>query len=229
VPAGAEPLALPDIGYLGHIDMARLQEVAETAGLRLYLAALPGSFLHPAMPALWVVREPEERQRPLDPQLLCDALTVSITRNFDQDPRFGLAVLAEIAERALSPAVNDPGTAIDILGRAVRLLAPWAQPREAKLEFDRIWVPPLLIEDAFQDIFPPIARDGAGIFAVQMRLQKSLLALARIGPQLFAQPALVHSAEAMERCRGKMLASELERATAVAADIAREAERTRPR
>jgi uncharacterized membrane protein len=33
-------------------------------------------------------------------------------RLYDDDPRFGLVVLSEIAGRALSPGVNDPGTAI---------------------------------------------------------------------------------------------------------------------
>ena len=39
-------------------------------------------------------------------------------------------VLAEIASRALSPAVNDPGTAIDVLGRLVRVLSRWELPAE---------------------------------------------------------------------------------------------------
>ena len=53
---------------------------------------------------------------------VAEAFTIGAERTFDQDPRFGLCVLAEIASRALSPAVNDPGTAIDVIGRAVRLL-----------------------------------------------------------------------------------------------------------
>ncbi|WOD15884.1 DUF2254 family protein [Paraburkholderia kirstenboschensis] len=31
------------------------------------------------------------------------------------------------ASRALSPAVNDPGTAIDVIGRAMRIFSIWAQ------------------------------------------------------------------------------------------------------
>lgn len=224
VPLGAEPVHCDDIGYLCHIDMAELQEAAQTHGLRLFLAALPGGFVHSAMAAIWVVREGTGQKSDFDSQSLCDALTVSITRNFDQDPRFGLAVLAEIAERALSPAVNDPGTAIDILGRAVRLLAAWAHPPMVAPKFDRIWVPPLRISDAFDDVFPPIARDGAGIFAVQIRLQKALLALARLGPQAFGQSAVAQSSDAMVRCHDKMLPSELERLKEVVAEIARVAE-----
>jgi hypothetical protein len=50
-------------------------------------------------------------------------IIVGDVRSFDQDPRFGAVVLTEIASRALSPGMNDPGTAIDVIGRAVRLLA----------------------------------------------------------------------------------------------------------
>lgn len=49
------------------------------------------------------------------------AFLIGDERTFDDDPRFGLVVLSEIASRALSPAVNDPGTAIDIIGTFVRL------------------------------------------------------------------------------------------------------------
>jgi uncharacterized membrane protein len=47
-------------------------------------------------------------------------------RYFDEDPRFGLITLSEIASRALSPAVNDPGTAIQIISSYVRLFSLWA-------------------------------------------------------------------------------------------------------
>ena len=56
------------------------------------------------------------------------AFIVGDDRTFREDPRFGLVTLAEIAARALSPAVNDVGTAIDIVGTFVRLLARWAEP-----------------------------------------------------------------------------------------------------
>ncbi|WP_305804424.1 DUF2254 family protein [Stenotrophomonas sp. YIM B06876] len=44
---------------------------------------------------------------------------VGAQRSLDQDPRFGLLVLGEVASRALSPAINNPCTAIDVIGRAV--------------------------------------------------------------------------------------------------------------
>jgi uncharacterized membrane protein len=43
-------------------------------------------------------------------------------RTFDQDPRFAFRLLADIALRALSPAVNDPATAVQVLDTTESLL-----------------------------------------------------------------------------------------------------------
>ena len=54
------------------------------------------------------------------------ALTVGEERTFEQDPAFALRLLADIALRALSPAVNDPTTAVqalDTMDGLLRLLA----------------------------------------------------------------------------------------------------------
>ena len=106
------------------------------------------------------------------------------TRSYDQDPRFGASVLTEIASRALSPAVNDPGTAIDVINRALRVLAVWDEPVEeddddGAVLYPNVHVPPIRLEDLFDDLFTPIARDGAGIVEVGLRLQKALAILAR--------------------------------------------------
>jgi uncharacterized membrane protein len=75
----------------------------------------------------------------------------------------------------LSPAVNDPGTAIQIISSYVRLFSLWAEPLDSKSRensYDRIAVPELTIEDLFEDAFRPLARDGAGNIEVMIRLQK---------------------------------------------------------
>ena len=45
-------------------------------------------------------------------------------RTFDQDPLFAFRLLADIAMRALSPAVNDPATAVQVLDTIDSLLQP---------------------------------------------------------------------------------------------------------
>lgn len=47
-------------------------------------------------------------------------------RTIDQDPTFALRVLVDIATRALSPAVNDPTTAVQTIGYVEELLGALA-------------------------------------------------------------------------------------------------------
>ncbi|MFF3429984.1 DUF2254 domain-containing protein [Streptomyces sp. NPDC002602] len=50
------------------------------------------------------------------------ALTAGVERSFVQDPELPFRLLADIALRALSPAVNDPATAVEALDRLEDLL-----------------------------------------------------------------------------------------------------------
>ena len=49
------------------------------------------------------------------PTALRDSIAVGPTRTIDQDPALGIRQLVDIALRALSPGINDPGTAADVV------------------------------------------------------------------------------------------------------------------
>lgn len=204
VPASARPLRGEAIGYVQHVDMNALQAAAGEAG-RVWLGVLPGSFVHPSQTLAWTDFDDEGRCKAVR-----EAVTVGDSRTYEQDPRFGLIVLAEIASRALSPAVNDPGTAIDILGTGVRVLDRWCGERERPgrgedLAYPSVHVPALSADDLFEDLFAPIARDGAGTIEVGIRLQKSLAMLAEAGDDEVKRAAQRMSAIALEHA-GKALA-----------------------
>lgn len=203
IPKEATPVFPSAIGYVQHIDTASLQATTEESAAEIYVVALTGTFVDPGRPLAWLLAG-ADRDEDLA-QAVRNAFTVGEDRSFDQDPRFGLCVLAEIASRALSPAINDPGTAIDVLGRAVRLLSFWLREKEVKEpEFDRVHVPALRAADMFDDIFQPIARDGAGMAEVHIRLQKAFATLTRIGDAEYASLALKHSKLALERIEERM-------------------------
>ncbi|ABS64889.1 conserved hypothetical protein [Parvibaculum lavamentivorans DS-1] len=219
VPGAAVPIYAPDTGYIQHIDMQALSAAAGKFDVDIYLGALPGAFVDPARPLVWIVR-PEEKgegeEKGWDEEkfsaLVCAACAIGGLRTFDADPRFGLVVLAEIASRALSPGVNDPGTAIDIIGRLLRLLLRWMKADgdagSEKPVCPRIWVPPLKLEDLFDDAFAPIARDGASIVEVQVKLQKTLLTLAQLGDAAWKECALHHARMALQRAEDGLLLEE---------------------
>jgi uncharacterized membrane protein len=116
------------------------------------------------------------------------ALTVDHTRAFDQDPRFALLVVSEVASHALSPALNDEGTAIDVIGRLSRLLLDYRPCPEAP-RFPDVVLPRLQPAELVHAAFGPIVRDGAGHAAVMLRLQETLLALIEEGDAGYAEAA----------------------------------------
>lgn len=195
-PAGSTAIYPDRIGYIQHIDMGVLESFARSNEASVHLAALPGAFVHRGRAIAHFVGRCDDDVA----DAIRGAFTVGNERSFDQDPRFGLCVLSEIASRALSPATNDPGTAIDVLGRTVRILGIWADAPETEVEYPRVHVPPLRLADLFDDVFSPIERDGAGIAEVQIRLQKTLQALAAFeGQERYADNAARHSRLALAR------------------------------
>lgn len=189
-------------GYIQHIDIGKLNRCAEQAEAEITVLAEPGQFVHPAEAAVCFSGEVNDEIE----ATIRSAFTVGNERSFDQDPRFGLSVLAEIASRALSPAVNDPGTAIDIVSRAVRILEPWRShlsidDDHEDIVYPHVRIAEIKLDDLFDDVFLPIARDGAALIEIQMRLQKSLLALKQLCPECFAKQVERHSEMAFERAK----------------------------
>ncbi len=206
VPADARPVFVADTGYIGHIDMKALARIAERAGVVIHVAALPGAFVHAARAVAAVEGDAGEDVL----KNIAAAFAVSHDRDFEQDPRFGLIVLGEIASRALSPAVNDPGTAIQVLGAGHRVLLALVDTRRGDAPgFARVHVPRLGIADLIDDIFRPIARDGAAVIEVQLRLQATLSALAAHAPATFGDDAARAAAEARARAEAAMAPSDL--------------------
>ena len=203
------PLLMPRVGYLQRIDMASLQASAEKFDVRVELVVLPGKFCTPGNPVAYIGGSPQQQIDCLSE--LAAAFYLADQRTYDQDPRFGLVVLCEIACRALSPAVNDPGTAIDVIGTTTRLFHQWATGDD-KLDdtvlYDRISVPALRELDMFDDAFNGLARDAAGTVEVSIRLQKALVAMAGFGNPGIRAACLEHSRRALARNELAMTLSE---------------------
>lgn len=207
--ARTQPHGLPvfaeEIGYVQHLDVASLQARAEEVDARVRVTALPGTFVTPDRPLAYVsVKGTGLSEHDATP--IVELFQIGIERRFEDDPRFGLVVLAEIAGRALSPGINDPGTAIDVIGRLVRLFHLWCEPaakgqNEDGPLYDRVEVPEISVQDMFDDSFTAIARDGAGQVEVAVRLQKAFVSLASFGNEDVKNAATDHSGLALERSR----------------------------
>ncbi|UYN99690.1 MAG: DUF2254 domain-containing protein [Devosia sp.] len=212
--AEGEPVFCKEIGYVQHINVSRLQSLAEEHDLQLAITARPGAYAAPDRPLLVVTGgtladEVAEK--------LGNAFVTGRARSFDNDPRFGLIVLAEIAGKALSPGINDPGTAIAVIGAMVRVLAERPM-EEDEVRFDRVTMPALDPDDLMADAFRPIARDGAGSIEVMLRLTAGLKTLVRYRPDLESS-ARGMIGDALERGLSKLDAESDKLALKAAAEI----------
>jgi uncharacterized membrane protein len=100
------------------INVPRVLRAAERAGAIVAFAVGSGEMIAEGA-ALALVTGPAEPG--LEREVL-KAITVGDERTFEQDPALALRLLADIALRALSPAVNDPTTAVQALDRIESLL-----------------------------------------------------------------------------------------------------------
>lgn len=196
VPDGHQVFA-DKIGYVTHIDQTKLNALASRLNCRIDARVVPGAFVTTSRAIASLDRSDDETDSEIR-----DAFTLEHHRQFDHDPRLGLIVLSEIASRALSPAVNDPGTAISVLGAGVRVMAALLDC-ESEASANRAGLPDLYFDDLLDDLIRPIARDGAAIVEVAIKLQRSLGEIAAIAPQAHGLLA-ARAADALVRCDAAM-------------------------
>ena len=196
------PIYSEQIGYVQHINIESLQRLATNHIAYITLNCIPGAFCSPDKPIAYISLS-DKSLSTIDNENIRKAFIIDNSRSFQADPRFGLISLSEIASRALSPGINDPGTAIVIIGSHVRLFTAWVKGKQTdktqKVKFDRIMVPEICLADMFDDAFRPIARDGASNLEVMLRLQKALVSIAFVGNSETKALAMEHSKQAFER------------------------------
>lgn len=195
--AGQGTAVYPEsVGYIQNVDVYKLQCLAEKLDCSISLAALPGSFVTPGKPMAYFDAQDKEGAEETQ-QKIRNAFVVASQRTFELDPCFGLVVLSEIASRALSPAVNDCGTAIDIIGTLVRLFTGWSKAcherTNQQVKYDRVSLKPVSVNQMFDDAFNAISRDSASYVEVVIRLQEALYSLTLLGDESMSQTAIAHA------------------------------------
>lgn len=178
LPADARPVSSTVIGYVTHIDVGALGAHAQRHGIAVHVVAIPGTLVHKGRPLLQVVGDAGEHD-----DKLVQAFVVERHRDFDNDPRLGLIALGEIAGRALAPATNDPGTAVEVLNALLRTLSelPTGEP-SVNRDLPPVYVPQPSIDELVRAGFAPIVREGAGEEEVAIRTFKVLTALGSVRP-----------------------------------------------
>ncbi|MET4101130.1 putative membrane protein [Roseovarius sp. MBR-78] len=195
IPTGAQPIHATATGHVQTIDTPRLHAMLAARGAQgaqgalVYLRVRPGDYV--------VAGETIGQATGLDEaarRTVAGHLVVAAHRNFAQDASYGLLLLSETSARALSPGINDPGTAIAVIARLEKLLLDWAHatPAPGGPLFPQIFLPDASRHAMIENAFAQTARDGAGQIEVAERLRAALLRLSGA-----PDPALAEAARAM--------------------------------
>ncbi len=100
------------------LDLEELVRLARASGGAIEMLVAVGDTLVEPMPVLQV----HGGDNAIDDRLLWRSIETGGTRTFEQDPKYAIRLLVDIAIRALSPAINDPTTAVQALDQIQDLL-----------------------------------------------------------------------------------------------------------
>ena len=100
------------------VDLSTLRAEAQRADGVIALAPQIGDFIAPDEPLFFLYGNAAR----IDDRLLRSSVAFGDERTMEQDPIFGLRILVDIALKALSPAINDPTTAVIAIDQIHRLL-----------------------------------------------------------------------------------------------------------
>jgi uncharacterized membrane protein len=124
-------LVVPSVraGSVQAVDHAGLARFARELGCLVVVLPTVGDFV-PEGAALFEVYGGEGLDEAAEDTLRA-TMVLGVERTIEQDPAFAIRVMVDIAIRALSPAVNDPTTAVQVLdhlGEMLRLLGATPLP-----------------------------------------------------------------------------------------------------
>lgn len=199
IPEDARALAAWDTGYIAQVLPEALNALAEKHDVRLYLTAGIGAYVFATDTLVYVQGDCADWDELS--QQIAEAIEISDVRDYEQDPGFGLNVMGEIGSKALSPGINDAGTALDVITRIGRILQSYEDEGRAEPDnlLDRLYVPALNAADLVKAGFAGVARDGAGSFEVQECLQHTLAKLVTHPDAVVSDAARDFAAETLAR------------------------------
>ncbi len=117
-------------GFLVRVEESRLVRAATEADALVVVDALPGDFLVRGMPMARAWPAGADALTPDAADALLGAITSSVHTGFErtagQDVAFGLRQITDVANKALSPGINDPTTAVHAIGHLASLLCDLA-------------------------------------------------------------------------------------------------------
>ena len=116
---------------------------------------------------------------------LLAAFDIGPTRTMQQDVEFGIIQIVDIALRAMSPAVNDPSTAISCVDQLSRIMIIWVSRMPPPSHYYapphvlRLAMPWMNVDELLDTAFEQIRHYAAADIAVSLRLMRAFSDVAR--------------------------------------------------
>ena len=171
-------------GVVSALDRARLVRAATAAGAVIEVRFGIGGYVPPGAD-LFAIRGAAED---VDRVELSKGVILAEERTITQDPAFALRAIVDIALRALSPAVNDPTTAVQALDGIDALLMEFAARdlERGRITGEdgalRVVYPNMVWEDLLDLALTEIRHYGADTPQIARRMRALLLGLAEQAP-----------------------------------------------
>ena len=203
-----------DSGYIRFIDTRRLVALAKHHHVSIRVLRRVGQFVPAGIPLMMVSkgnRLPREGTAELQA-----AFDIGPTRTLQQDVEFGVLQIVDVALKAISPAVNDPTTAITCVDQLSRILIRFAS-REPPEEL--LYDPPGIVrasirwihfERLLEAAFEQIRMYSKTDVAVSLRLLRALGDIAASTPDPEFRRVLVeHGTRVVTGCAERLGEEEL--------------------
>jgi uncharacterized membrane protein len=165
-------------GYIRFVDTKRLLALATSYRVKVNIVRRVGQFVPAGVPLIMVHKG--ERLSAESQIEFREAVDLGPARTFQQDVEFGVLQIVDIALKAISPAVNDPTTAICCVDQLSRLLIRFAsrEPPES-LFYDlqgiaRVSIQWIDFERLLDSAFEQIRMYSKTDIAVSLRLLRAL-------------------------------------------------------
>jgi uncharacterized membrane protein len=172
------PILSEASGYIRFVDLRQLLSLATLHHVKVRVVRRVGQFVPAGTPLLMALKA--ERLTPVAQAAFRAAFDFGPSRTLQQDIEFGVLQIVDIALKAISPAVNDPTTAIGCVDQLSRILIRFAsrEPPEPLL-YDlqgvaRVSMRWIDFERLLDSAFEQIRMYSKGDIAVSLRLLRAL-------------------------------------------------------
>jgi uncharacterized membrane protein len=228
------PILNRQSGYIRYININRLVALAKAYQICVHVERRVGQFVPSGVPLMRVSKpEPVPADRALH---LIAAFDIGPVRTMQQDVEFGIIQIVDIALRAMSPAVNDPSTAISCVDQLSRIMIVWLSRIPPPFHYYapphvlRLFVPWMSFDGLLDTAFEQIRHYAAADVAVSLRLMRAFDDIASTTEHADLRTKLLERARRVSAgCAGNLPGDDLaklqRRLTALETAIASGAER----